>query len=108
MRTTYRFFDNTTMANPVYDVDEREDHFALSVDLPGVKKDEIKIEVLDKDLTISGERKRFDKSYGAFKHAFLLPNTVSADKIEAQYEDGVLQLYIPKTLAAQARTIQIN
>jgi len=103
-----RLFDDTTTTTPAYEVSEREDHFALSVDLPGVKKDEIKIEVLDKNLTISGERKKFDKSYGAFKHSFILPNTVSAEKIEAHYEDGVLQLYIPKTIAAQARTIEVQ
>lgn len=103
-----RVFDDVAEYSPAYEVSEREDHFAISVDLPGVKKDEIKIEVLDKTLTVTGERKRFDKSYGSFKRSFMLPNTVSSDKIEAHYEDGVLQLYVPKTQAAQARTIEIQ
>lgn len=124
MRTTYPFFttsfhsdlwnqmerhlDDAREFSPAYEVNERDDHFAISVDLPGVKKDEIKIEVVDKALTISGERKKFEKSYGTFKRSFVLPNTVSTDKIEAHYEDGVLQLYVPKTPAAQARTIEVQ
>jgi HSP20 family protein len=125
MRTTYPFFtthlhsdlwrqmdrvfeDVATEFSPAYEVDERDDHYAISVDLPGIKKDEIKIEVLDKALTVSGERKKFDKPYGTFKRSFVLPGTVSTDKIEAQYEDGVLMLYVPKTPAAQSRTIEVQ
>lgn len=124
MRTTYPFFttsfhsdlwnqmdrhfEATREFSPDYEVNEHDDHYAISVDLPGVKKDEIKIEVLDKALTITGERKKFDKSYGNFKRSFVLPNTVSVEKIEAHYEDGVLQLYVPKTPAAQARTIEVQ
>lgn len=103
-----RLLDESTEFAPAYEVAERDDHFALSVDLPGLKKNDIKIEVLDKTLTLSGERKKFEKTYGTFKRSFTLPNTVSTEKIEAHYEDGVLTLYIPKTQAAQARTIEIQ
>lgn len=102
-----RLFDDTA-GTPAYEVAERDDHFALSIDLPGMKKDEIKIEVLDNTLTISGERKRFEKAYGSFKQGFTLPKSVSAEKIEAHYEDGVLQLFIPKTPAALPRTIEVQ
>lgn len=103
-----RYFDQAQEYSPAYEVNEREDHFAISVDLPGVKKEELKIEVLDKSLTITGERKKLGQSLGTFKRSFVLPNTVSVDKIEAHYEDGVLQLFVPKTPAAQARTIEVQ
>jgi HSP20 family protein len=51
---------------------------------------------------------RFEKSYGTFKRSFVLPNTISADKVEARYEDGVLELYLPKTEVAQAKKIEIQ
>ncbi len=103
-----RVFEETVEFTPAYEVSERDDHYAISLDIPGVKKDEIKIEVLDKTLTISGERKKLEKSYGTFKRSFVLPSTVSTEKIEAHYEDGVLNLYVPKTPAAQARTIEVQ
>lgn len=124
-----RMFDHfATPGLPVYDerefapaseLTEEENHYMLSMDLPGMKKEDIKIEVADGTLVISGERKhekrtdanqvhRFEKSYGAFKRSFVLPNTISADKVEARYEDGVLELYLPKTEVASARKIEIQ
>lgn len=103
-----RLLDDSNEFAPEFEVAEREDHFAISVDLPGMRKEDIKIEVLDRTLTLSGERRRFEKSYGTFKRTFMLPNTVNAEKIEANYEDGVLLLYVPKTQVAQARAIEIQ
>ncbi|WP_409479505.1 Hsp20/alpha crystallin family protein [Pseudobdellovibrio sp. HCB154] len=124
-----RMFDHfATPGLPVYDerefapaseLTEEENHYMLSMDLPGMKKEDIKIEVADGTLVISGERKhekrtdanqvhRFEKSYGTFKRSFVLPNTISADKVEARYEDGVLELYLPKTEVASARKIEIQ
>lgn len=106
--------------SPAVDVNESADHYLMTVDLPGFKKDDIKIEMNDNVLTISGERRRetspeeekkthrFERSYGSFTRSFSLPTTVSAEKIEANYEDGVLSLYLPKTPVAKARTIQIE
>lgn len=93
---------------PTIEIAETEEYFMLSVDLPGVKKDDIKIELLDKTLTISGERRQFEKVHSTFKRRFALPTTVSADQIEAHHDHGVLQLYIPKTKAAQVKTIEIQ
>lgn len=124
-----RMFDHfATPGLPVYDereftpaseLTEEENHYMLSIDLPGMKKEDIKIEVADGTLVISGERKherrndanqvhRFEKTYGMFKRSFVLPNTISADKVEARYENGVLELYLPKTAVAQARKIEIQ
>lgn len=105
--------------SPASELMEEENHYMLSIDIPGMKKEDIKIEVADGTLIISGERKnerrtdtnqihRFEKSYGSFKRSFVLPNTISAEKVEARYENGVLELYLPKTDVAQARKIEIQ
>lgn len=129
LREMDRMFDRFTPRDlPIYDerdfspaseLMEEENYYMLSMDLPGMKKEDIKIEVADGTLVISGERKnekrndtnqvhRYEKSYGSFKRSFVLPNTISADKVEARYEDGVLELYLPKTEVAQARKIEIQ
>lgn len=99
---------------------EGDDFYAVSVDLPGIKKEDIKIEAYQNTLTISGERKReaitdkeykvqrSEKFYGQFKTAFTLPALTQTEKIEASFQDGVLQVRIPKTQAAQARHIEIK
>ncbi|XGC80607.1 Hsp20/alpha crystallin family protein [Bdellovibrio bacteriovorus] len=106
--------------NPVTDVEEEEGHYLMTIDLPGMKKEDIKIDVKNNVLTISGERKRetnvsegkkgqrFERSYGSFTRSFTLPSTVNADDIEARYEDGVLSLFLPKTPETQARKIEIE
>ena len=107
-----RFFDEwkpqTGSFEPAWDVTETEDHFLMSVDLPGMKKEEIRIELAKNTLQISGERKRGDKFYGSFKRSFTLPSTVDTDKVEASYENGVLELYVPKTQAAKPRMIEVQ
>lgn len=104
---------------PMCDVQETEDHYLMSFDLPGVSKDNIKIEMVDHQLTISGERKHenesknrayqwSERSYGKFQRMFTLPTTVDADKIEASYQDGVLRLAVPKAESSRPRQIQIG
>lgn len=116
--STARAYDERTL-NPACEISESNEHYLMSVDLPGMKKDEIKIEMSDNILTISGERKRegteknqkvqrYEKSYGFFKRGFALPVSVEADKIEAHYEDGVLKLYLPKIQTAKPRHIEIQ
>jgi len=90
-------------------VNEKEDEKAyyMEVDLPGVKKDNIKVEIKDNLLTISGERKfkkeekdkgyiRTESFFGKFERRFTLPNDANIENIEAKVEDGVLHLTIPK------------
>ncbi len=112
-----RVFDGLAQAQPTqntaaifrpsYDSQESEDHYLLTVDLPGVKKEDLKIELNAKILTVSGERKG-PRNTGTFSRSFTLPETVNADKIEAQHENGVLNLYLPKTVLAKPRTIEIQ
>ncbi|KYG68683.1 hypothetical protein AZI87_05465 [Bdellovibrio bacteriovorus] len=92
---------------PAFEVSETEDHYLLGVDLPGIKKEDLKIELNDNVLSISGERKR-GNSAESFTKRFTLPKTVDVEKIEANYEDGVLNMYLPKAAAAKPRSIEIQ
>ncbi len=98
-----------------YEVNETKDHFLVSFDMPGMKMEDIKIEVKDDQLTISGERKfesktlsQSQRSYGQFHRTFVLPKSIDAEKIEAQYESGVLNIAVPKTEAAKAKVIPVK
>lgn len=104
---------------PVCDVQERDDHYLMSFDLPGVSKDDVNIEVVDGQLTISGERSQEDsekgknyflseRSHGKFMRAFTFPAAIDADKIEATYQDGVLRLAVPKAASARPKQIKIG
>lgn len=102
---------------PSCDINESEDHVMLSFDVPGVKKEDIHIEVKGNSLIISGERRnernnkttiRHEKYYGKFERSFELPNSINAEKIEAHFENGVLNIALPKAEAEKGRTIQIQ
>lgn len=104
---------------PSCDVDETDTHYLMSFDLPGVKKDDIKVELRENQLTVSGERKeereeknknrtRSERFYGSFERSFTLPGSMKAEQIEANYSDGVLRLTVPKTEAAKTQQIKIG
>jgi len=117
LRPTYA---TTVNFQPRCDVNETKDHYLVSFDMPGVKKEDIKIEVQGNELVISGERQReakeqdgeavlrHERMYGKFERTFTLPTTIAAEKIEAHYENGVLNVALPKAEAAKSRTIQIQ
>jgi HSP20 family protein len=104
---------------PRVNVEETEDRFEITAELPGMKKEDIGIEVQDNVLTIKGERK-FEKeekepnyhlcerSYGTFQRAFTLPENVKADAIDAEYRDGVLTLAIPKAEPEKPKEIKVK
>ena len=104
---------------PAYDIVETDESYLLSVDLPGMKKEEINIELNDNILAIHGERKpramasnsKTNPTYWKnrqFKRSFTIPRTVDLSKVEARYEDGVLDLSLPKSVYARPRTIEIQ
>ncbi len=104
---------------PACDVNETDTHYLLSFDLPGVKKDEVKIEVLDNLLIVSGERNKEhkeqtkgrvsqEKYYGSFMRSFTLPSDLDANKVEAHFENGVLQIALPKMEMSKGKQIQIK
>lgn len=84
-------------------VEEKEEAFLLSLDVPGVKKEDLKIDLDARILTVTGQR-----SNGRFQRSFQLPETVNAEAIEAHLEDGVLQLALPKAEVSKSRTIQVQ
>lgn len=113
-------YATTVNFQPSCDIKKTDDHYLVSFDMPGVKKEDIKIEVRDNQLVISGERHlggkeksneatlRQERSHGKFERIFSLPSTVDCQKIEACYENGVLNIAIPKDESAKTRTIQVQ
>lgn len=102
-------YDNTQVQNfiPEVDVLESEKTYELHLAVPGFSKDNFNLEVDDNLLTVSGERKFEEKqsdktfksvqtSYGSFSRTFTLPDNVDATKIEAHYNNGILEVVVPK------------
>lgn len=104
---------------PRVNVEEQEDRFEITADVPGMKKEDIDIEVRDNVLTIKGERKLekeeentnyhiCERSHGTFQRAFTLPENVTADDIEAEYADGILRLTVPRAEPEKPKEIRIE
>ena len=104
---------------PAVDVFDTEDSVVLKAELPGMKVDDIQIEVDDNVLTLKGERTfeervdeerfyRVERRYGAFQRSLALPQGVKADEIQATYEDGVLQVTVPKAEAERPKRIEVK
>jgi HSP20 family protein len=116
------FFGQSDQARrwmPPVDLVEAETHFLLRADLPGLAEGDVNIEVQDNTLTISGERKaeheqrekgwyRIERSFGRFSRSLTLPDGVDADKIEASFDHGVLEVRIPKPEERKPRRIAIS
>ena len=116
-----RLADDSEMGmwNPAVDLYEKDDHFMIKAELPGVDKNDIKIDLKDRRLTLSGERSydnevkeenyyRRERSYGKFQRAFTLPEDVDSEKIKAEYKDGVLQIEVPKPEEKKAKKVTIH
>lgn len=114
-----RAFASVADWTPSLDVKESKDEVTVHADLPGLKKDEILIDVENGVLSISGERQseeskegdgwhRVERSYGSFRRSVALPKGVDESKVKAEYKDGVLKVSLPKTEAARPRTIRID
>ena len=104
---------------PRVDIVEDDKEYLINVELPGVKKDEIKVSVKDRVLSISGERKsekeekgkkyhRTERTYGAFVRSFTLPEAASGEKLKANFEDGILKVQIPKEERAKTKAIEVK
>lgn len=114
-------FDQPTAGRrwvPAMDLIEVADHYVLRADLPGLSHEDVKIEVEDTVLTLSGERARdpreghdgffrLERPTGAFSRTLTLPQGVDADAISATFADGVLEVSIPKPEQAKPRRIEI-
>ena len=104
---------------PAMDLVESGDHFVLRADLPGMGENDVKIEVEEGTLTISGERKaehearergwyRIERSFGSFSRSLTLPDGVDPDAISAEFDRGVLSVRIPKPEERKPRRVSIG
>lgn len=123
-RVQDRFFGRPALEReqvwrPAVDIYEDAEGIAVKADLAGVKPEDIKVEVENKVLTISGERQlenakqrdgyhRVERFYGSFSRSFALTDDVSPDEIDAKYENGVLTVRLPKRPTAKRREIQVK
>jgi HSP20 family protein len=124
------FFDTPTAANgsngsalrrwtPAMDLVETEHDFVLRADLPGLTQADVNIELDDSVLTISGDRKsehedrkagyyRVERSFGAFRRSLGLPEGVDPESVKATFENGVLEVTVPKPEQRMPRKVQIS
>jgi HSP20 family protein len=104
---------------PPMDLVETTDHFVLRADLPGLGEDDVNIEVEDRVLTVSGERKaehestqdgyhRVERAFGAFSRSLTLPEGIDADTVAASFDRGVLEIRIPKPEQRKPRKVSIG
>jgi len=111
--------ENGAVWTPACDVTEEDEQYMLSFEIPGISKDELKIEMTGNTVSISGETRFENKKiesgawyserrYGKFQRSFTFPAGIDADKVEANYQDGILHLLVPKADSAKPRQIKIT
>ena len=104
---------------PPVDILESKDSYIIRAELPGMRNEDLKTEVTEGMLTLSGERKfeepadgveyhRVERVAGKFSRSFYLPQTVKQDSIKATYRDGILEVQVPKAEEAKPRQIAIS
>jgi len=104
---------------PRTNISETKDAFEVTVDLPGMKAEDVDVSIEDGVLSITGERTheeetkekhfhRVERSYGKFQRAFTLTAPVEEDQVQAAYKDGVLTITLPKSEKAKPRQISVN
>jgi HSP20 family protein len=104
---------------PAVDIYETDNDIVLKVELPGIDAKDVEVRVEDNTLYLKGERKqekevkeqnyhRVERSYGSFARSFSLPNSIDANKVKAEYKDGLLTLAMPKREEAKPKTIKID
>lgn len=105
--------------SPAVDLTENDHNFIVTVELPGVKKEDVTVELQDDVLTIHGEKKSereekterthwLERTYGSFSRAFTLPPAAIGEEMKASFKDGVLTIEIPKKEQAKSRQISIK
>lgn len=104
--------------SPLVDVEESDKEFTIKAELPEVKKEDVKIELENGSIRISGERKiekeeagrrwhRLERSYGAFERAFTLPEGTRRTDIKAEFKDGLLKVHLPKGESSKPKALEI-
>jgi HSP20 family protein len=109
----------TTGFAPAVDVYEDEHNVTLKIEVPGIEEKDIDVRIENNVLTVHGERKiekdekeenyrRIERQYGSFTRSFSLPNTVDAEKVNANYDKGVLKITLAKKAEAKPKQIKVN
>ena len=103
---------------PLVDITEDDKDYIVKTELPEVKKEDVKVAVENGLLTIVGERKfekednkkyhRVERAYGRFVRNFIVPDTVEADKVSAEFKDGVLKVKLPKSEKTKPKQIEVK
>jgi HSP20 family protein len=104
---------------PSVDIAEDNDRYVVTVELPGSTKDDITVEMKDQVLTVRGEKRNereekkeqgrwIERSYGSFSRSFTLPANAAADRVKAEFNNGVLTIEVPKAEEAKPKTISIK
>jgi HSP20 family protein len=104
---------------PPVDIHEDKDAIYVLAELPGVKTEDVKLHVENNILTLTGERKlekedkregyhRVERSYGTFTRSFALPNSVASDQVQAEMNDGILTVKLPKKAEVQPKRIEVK
>ena len=102
---------------PLADVEETDDAYVIEIDLPGVQREDIDIQLTDRQLTVSGEIKEKERTgilrrrtrrVGQFQYSVTLPADVDADEVTAHLDDGVLTVRVAKPEQAKPRRIEIS
>ena len=104
---------------PAMDVEETDREYLVKADLPDVKKQDVKVSIENGVLSVEGERKqekeektkkfhRMERMYGRFVRRVMVPTDVDAQKVAADFKDGVLNVHLPKSETAKPRTIDVQ
>ena len=104
---------------PALDLYEDKDNLYVKVELPGMKREEIEVSFQEGNLSVSGERKseqkqegaevwRAERFYGRFQRMLTLPMPVASEKIKAQYQDGILNITLPKAEEAKPKPLDVS
>ncbi|HEX4923653.1 MAG TPA: Hsp20/alpha crystallin family protein [Bdellovibrionales bacterium] len=110
---------SAVVVTPACDIDETDSHFIVTVDVPGMRKEDVKVEVDGDRLIVSGERKEeretkernkyhSERYLGSFRRELTLPTGVNPANVEAAYENGELKIAVPKMEAAQTKSIPVG
>lgn len=113
--------ENMTVAEwtPLVDITEDANEYLIKTDLPEVRKEDVKVSVEDRVLTITGERKfekeekgkkfhRVERAYGSFVRSFTLPDDADDSKVLAEFKDGVLKVHVTKSEAKKPKAIEVK
>ena len=111
--------ESLSLRVPAVDLYEGKEEVVLKAEVPGLSKEDLKIDLTDSMVTISGEKKKeeelkeeaytySERSYGAFSRSLQLPCAVKADKVKATFKNGILEVKLPKTEEAKKRHVTVK